>query len=371
MFRPIFYLVNKFLKKKNNSLLILKLDEIGDYILFRNFIDVLKKDIKYKNYTFTLCGNIVWRNIAENFDKKDINKFIWIDKNKYSDSKLYRSLFKIKIHLKKYDVLIHPTYSRSEFTDEFVKEFDAALKIGSIGDTSNMNSTLKNKYDQNYSLLLKTSPKPMFEFYRNIEFFEQLLGYTITIKKPYCNINDKHYKILKLLTNKYITIFPGASHVSKRWSAENFQLLTNYLLTNYKYDIVLVGSKEDKKTALRIIQNRTDRIYDFTGRTSLTQLIQLIKKSELLITHDTSAVHIAAMFDKKTICIFNGTYYGRFVPYPKEMLSNLHLVLPQELNMISDFNLLVEKFKHGSTLNINSIQPKQVIQQVTEIVEKI
>ena len=37
-------------KKRGKQLLVIKMDEIGDYILFRNLIPYFKKSEKYKNH---------------------------------------------------------------------------------------------------------------------------------------------------------------------------------------------------------------------------------------------------------------------------------------------------------------------------------
>ena len=60
-------------KKVSNSknLLIVKMDAIGDYILFRNFLKAIKEDKKYSKYKITLCGNSVWKDISEKFDSKE------------------------------------------------------------------------------------------------------------------------------------------------------------------------------------------------------------------------------------------------------------------------------------------------------------
>ena len=72
-------------KKVSNSknLLIVKMDAIGDYILFRNFLKAIKEDKKYSKYKITLCGNSVWKDISEKFDSKVIDEFYWINKKKF------------------------------------------------------------------------------------------------------------------------------------------------------------------------------------------------------------------------------------------------------------------------------------------------
>ena len=50
---------------KKNTLLFLKLDSIGDYILVRNFIQSIKESDKYKDYEITVCGTScgkIWQN---------------------------------------------------------------------------------------------------------------------------------------------------------------------------------------------------------------------------------------------------------------------------------------------------------------------
>ena len=48
----------------SNTLLIIRLDAIGDYLLFRNFLSVIRASRKYKDYEITLCGNIVWKDLS-------------------------------------------------------------------------------------------------------------------------------------------------------------------------------------------------------------------------------------------------------------------------------------------------------------------
>jgi len=93
------------------SLLIIRLDAIGDYVLFRNYIEVLKNSEKYKDYKITLVGNIAWKSIAEELDSKYIDNFIWTDREKFEKNFIYRYKKLKKISSKGYDVVINPTYS--------------------------------------------------------------------------------------------------------------------------------------------------------------------------------------------------------------------------------------------------------------------
>ncbi|HOV12846.1 MAG TPA: hypothetical protein PK771_01060, partial [Spirochaetota bacterium] len=62
------------------ELLIVKLDAIGDYIIFRNFIEEIKKSEKFCDYDITILGNILWKDLSEKQDSDFIKNFVWITK---------------------------------------------------------------------------------------------------------------------------------------------------------------------------------------------------------------------------------------------------------------------------------------------------
>ncbi|MDW8465862.1 MAG: hypothetical protein RML35_06685 [Chloroherpetonaceae bacterium] len=80
------FVLGKLWGRKNKSfvpktLLILRLDEIGDYVLFRNFLKEIRESERFKDYKITLCGNAAWKDLAEAFDKESVDEFIWISKS--------------------------------------------------------------------------------------------------------------------------------------------------------------------------------------------------------------------------------------------------------------------------------------------------
>ncbi len=84
------------LKKQNvnpGSLLFLRFDSIGDYLLFRNFLAIIREEEKYKNCKITLCGNIIWKELAETLDSDVIDEFIWMDRKKFLKSISYKFSF--------------------------------------------------------------------------------------------------------------------------------------------------------------------------------------------------------------------------------------------------------------------------------------
>src|ERR1700730_15679538 len=76
----VFRFLARFRSPKKR-LLIIKADAIGDYILFRNFIELVKKSGKFKDHRIDLVGNKLWQDIALTYDREFIDNFIFLNLN--------------------------------------------------------------------------------------------------------------------------------------------------------------------------------------------------------------------------------------------------------------------------------------------------
>ncbi len=94
----------------------------------------------------------------------------------------------------------------------------------------------------------------------------------------------------------------------------------------------------------------------------------MISETELLISNDTSAIHIAAAVGTPFICISNGSHFGRFHPYPPEIFDKAYYIYPPEImNNLNDIELLKNQYRFSSDLDINEIKP----QVVKEVIKKV
>lgn len=119
--------------------------------------------------------------------------------------------------------------------------------------------------------------------------------------------------------------------------------MADWLHTTYDLQVVVAGGPEDQSLGNHIFKAYPEFVSDKTAKTSLVELVNLIGQASLLLTNDTSAVHIGAQLGVPTVCIFKGNHYGRFLPYPEEYFPNLSVCTPQELNGLS-FEELTERY---------------------------
>src|SRR6185436_14087287 len=112
----------------------------------------------------------------------------------------------------------------------------------------------------------------------------------------------------------YIGLVIGAAHNTKRLPVEKLKELCSKI----DHPIVLLGGKEDNENAKQIASFDPIKIYNACGKFNLNESADLVKKSKLIITHDTGLMHIAAAFKKKIISVWGNTvpefgmypYYG-------------------------------------------------------------
>lgn len=354
----------------SKSLLLVRLDAIGDYVLFRNFIELLKKSEKYKDYSITLLGNSAWKSIGEELDAVYVDKFVWLDKSRFTIDFGYRYKKLQEIVSNGYEVVLSPVYSREFFVgDNIVKLINAKEKIGSIGDLSNIRKWQKNIGDKYYDILVPAKDELMFEFDRNREYFENILDEKLDIKKPHIDLKPK--KLPFELPEKYAIIFIGASASFRKWNIEGFAKIGEYLKEKHSYEIVLCGAPSDVEDALKFKEYFDGSYIDLVGRTSLIELLHVIYNGNLMIVNETSAPHFAVALEMTNVFVIsNGNHYGRFTPYPKGMAPNYHVIYhPQIEKDLGDYKKLSNNYGFGSELNINEIMPKSVIRKLEDILK--
>lgn len=355
------------------SLLIIRLDSIGDYILLRNFFKFLREDERYKNYKITLCGNIVWKDLAEHFDKTAFDNFIWLDRKQFKENFSYRYSFLKKIYKLGFEIALETTYSREIlFGDSLVKVSQAKERIGCTGS---IDKTAKWKRgilsDAFYTKLLPSTKSNLFEFYRNKEFFEQLLNKKLAIKKT--SMDCSNIAVQLPTTKNFIVVFPGAQFQNRIWSAVNYAQVIGKILLTTDYAIVLAGSHLDKKIADTIVHAvGGSRIVDMTGKTTLLEMTKLVAGASLVIANETMGVHIAAAVNVPFVCISNGQHLGRFNPYPAEIFGDGYYIYPEQISaQIDKLSKLIEEYRFEGIHDINTIHPEKVMTLVEVVLAKI
>lgn len=345
-------------------LLIVKLDHIGDYVLFRNFLEEIKASERYHGYRITFCGNEAVRSLAEWLDGDVVDEFIWIDKKKIFRDPLYWCRMLIRMY-GRFAVAVQPTYSRELTGDLLIRFSGAPERVGCDGDCNCLPQKDKKNTDRWYTRLISIRPEYVFEFLKNKDFFGQLLDAPIKIMRPTIDprraAESVPAALLSSIKKDFVVFFPGASLAVRRWPAVKFAALGDYVAERYGYQIVIPGGPSDKSLSDAIMDGSLQKnMLDLTGETNLPQLVGIFAKAKLIISNDTSAAHFGAALGIPTVVLSQFNLYRRFVPYPPDMANGKMVCVTPEKYFDLSREELTEKFAGGSTESMDLITVDRV-----------
>lgn len=117
----------------------------------------------------------------------------------------------------------------------------------------------------------------------------------------------------------------GAAHSTKRLPTEKMVSIIKKIIKKDNVIVVLLGGKDDKNRGAVIVKSVGQNIVNLCGELNLHQSASVVQQSDIVITHDTGLMHIAAAFQKRIISIWGNTIpdFGMF-PHLDE--SNFEIV---------------------------------------------
>jgi ADP-heptose:LPS heptosyltransferase len=305
------------LKKHPPVLLLVRLDLIGDFIIW---LDSAKKYRElYPNHKIVLAVNSSCTALARNLPFWD--EVASIDVDRLRSSAMYRMQVLWKLRVRGFNIAIQPTYSREVIGDIVVRATHAPQRIGYQGDLNNISEANKEATDCWYTQLITNPVAAISELNINAHFLHEL--------------GDPNYRsaIFELpsqgrlsgklkLEHHYIVVAPGASWYPKQWPAVNFIDLISKLHIDFKLSIVLCGGPKEIELCKKIEADISqDWIINLAGQTTLIELVELIRGASLLIGNDSAPIHMAAVTGTKSVCILGGGHFNRFLPYSPQSFS--------------------------------------------------
>lgn len=114
----------------------------------------------------------------------------------------------------------------------------------------------------------------------------------------------------------YTGLVIGGKHKTKQLPVEK----TIELCRKLHYPVIILGGKEDRDEAEKIVTASGIVTFNACGLYNLNQSASLVQQSDVVITNDTGLMHIAAAFHKKIISIWGNTVpeLGMYPYLPKE-----------------------------------------------------
>ncbi|WQT28977.1 glycosyltransferase family 9 protein [Helicobacter pylori] len=350
---------------RKKTLCFIRLDIIGDYILYRNFLPLFKK--YFEDYEITFIGNTVIKDIATHYDSKYIDKIIFLDNTYWEKylriganssrlSKLKELLFFLPKFMRKryedvsnlrkesYEICINSSmFYFSTKEDAIIKCLIAENKVG-VFCTHPIESLHKIHLRKQteirksfYTHLFYPKEVPQFLYDSNQDFFQSFfkhfkgvdIGFVgLELKLP---IAFEYEKFKNILKPPYGVLNLGASDDFRVY--KRFDEMIYFL--NPDYQLILCGnSKEDEKLANSILKRHKNAI-SLINQTDLVEYLYLLKNASFAMGNESSIMHLSACLKiPYAFIVSSGLSSPRFHPYPKEIGPNIHMIYPRDFQKI-------------------------------------
>jgi ADP-heptose:LPS heptosyltransferase len=303
-------------------LLIIRLDDIGDYLLFRNQLGLYKKSPRWQGYSITLLGNASWQPVFTLLDSATVDETLWVNKNRYLQQADYRREIWRQLRAQGFDVVIAPSRTRPLLLDDMCML--AAAPTRSLGGlNTNVHGPWNRLSDALYTELFTPTDTLLHEFRFNADFAEWACGMPSAYRRP---VIDHAFQ--PRASGSYVLCFIGANTRSKRWPVERWVEFIQQYRERHPGTVVLAGAGEAELRMAHVIQQRTGAD-SIVGKVSLTEFLDWAAGAQAVVTNDTMAAHVAASCNRPTVIVANGVNYMRFTEYGNIGMNNVLTVYPK------------------------------------------
>ncbi len=104
----------------------------------------------------------------------------------------------------------------------------------------------------------------------------------------------------------YVVLAPGSAWETKRWSSQGFREVAQGLVARGNR-VVVVGAPDDAEACRAVVAELGDDVIDTCGRTTLLELIHIIRNSQGVVCNDSLALHLASAARRPTVAVYCAT----------------------------------------------------------------
>jgi ADP-heptose:LPS heptosyltransferase len=108
--------------------------------------------------------------------------------------------------------------------------------------------------------------------------------------------------------HQLVGIAPFAMHAPKMWPLERTQQVLAALTARPGVRVLLFGGGAEESQRLEALADESEHVYSMAGKYSLEQELGLIRRLSLMLSMDSSNMHIASLLGVPTFSIWGGTH---------------------------------------------------------------
>lgn len=300
------------------NILVIKPSSLGDILHAFPAVTILKQH--YPNASIDWLVNQEFSEIIK--FHKDVNSIIIFPRKKLGKITTFtKALLDLRKNLraKKYDMVID---MQGLIRSSLISKLAISVKTYGFAEPKERLAVLF--YD--YKISINDKNKHAIE--KNVELINNILGTNYPIPTDVVQEIEKYSRTLsEKLSSENISdgdfcvgIVAGARWESKKWPANFFaKTIDEVHKIRESAKFIIIGSPAEKETAddiLSMVSNK--QTISLAGKTNIGELVELIRRCDVILTNDSGPMHISASLGVKTIALFGPTNPEKTGPYGKK-----------------------------------------------------
>lgn len=285
------------------SILIVRLDEIGDVVLTTPFFRELRRNVP--NAWITLVVNPGVYDLVELCPYvNEVLTYDWKTYGRYVDAKRYGRALKLgwkHMWQRRYDLAILPRWECDYYHGSFVTYFSGApARAGYSAHVTEAKKAFNPKLDSLFTHLLHES-KYDHEVERNMDMLRYLnCSVQDTSLELWTDSDDERFAARFLSLHGVsedellVAVGPGKRDAKRRWPIDRFIQVGAYVQKKYQARLLVIGSKEEVCLGNEIQEALGSCVINAIGQTNLRQCVALLKRCHLYIGNDYGPKHLAS-----------------------------------------------------------------------------
>jgi len=358
-----------------NRVLVVRLDALGDFILFMDALRAIRTRYDSDSWELTLAINHMWKDLLGGQGIAD--HVLAIDRHRFLSSFKYRYGVIRAVRKGGFDLALNPTYSREAMLgDSLIRCSFAPERIGWQAAADNISTPGRIMADRWYTKLFPEMGSEIMELERNAMFVRNLGFNNFEASMPKLFVqHDWTIDARRILDNegvrdKFAVMIPGTGPPKERsWPAENWANLCEKIFRATGLKIVLCGSGSDMSAAEEVVRLSRTPVINLVGATSIDQLAGVISFASIVVGSDTGPVHLSGALGVPSVCLLGGAFPGRFFPYSVRGPGPIPVVVSSEKCQCRRWDCSRIAETQGTFPCIKNIGTEKVLNQVVRLVQ--
>lgn len=191
-------------------------------------------------------------------------------------------------------------------------------------------------------------------------------------KKPIFKVTKKVEQFLNKKNTPFIGIAPFAAHETKQFPLDKMRKVIAQLIFKHPNSSIFIfgGGKKEKKLADELI-NKFKQVHSVIGEFSLIQELILMQQMEVMLTMDSSNMHLARLVDTPVISIWGSTHPHLGFSAFKQLDSKLNIQIPVDELPCRPCSVYGNQPCHRDDFAcMNRIEEGVIVKKIEEIIEK-